>query len=104
MLWAIALASFLAIYVLKCRFRWVVLGAAVAGWLGARFAPAQFAGGAGHGGAQKGYGPALIDDDTPTPARALQPSRLAAGAGRGRGAVATADGALLVPRRAGTAR
>ena len=40
------------------------------GWLGARHAPAVFALGGGHSGAHQGYGPALIDDNTPTPAHA----------------------------------
>jgi chromate transporter len=84
LLWAIAIASFVAIYGLKLPFPLIVLGAAVLGWLGARFAPSQFAAGAGHGAAQKGYGPALIDDDTPTPEHArFKPSRLAAVLGAG---------------------
>ncbi len=70
LLWAVALASFVAIAVLKIPFPWVVLAAALTGWLGARWAPAQFAGGAGHAGAAASYGPALIDDHTPTPAHA----------------------------------
>jgi chromate transporter len=78
-LWAVALSSFVAIYFADVPFPAIVLGAAVAGWLGARFAPAQFAGGGGHGGAHKHYGVALIDDDTPTPAHArFRPARLAA--------------------------
>ncbi|WP_309678233.1 chromate efflux transporter [Polaromonas sp.] len=79
LLWAIAAISFMAIYLLDVPFPLIVLGAAVVGGLGARFAPAQFAGAAGHGAAKQGYGPALIDDDTPTPAHArFKPSRLAA--------------------------
>ena len=70
LLWAVALTSFVAIAVLKIAFPWVVLAAAVTGWLGARWAPAQFAGGGGHGAAAASYGPALIDDHTPTPAHA----------------------------------
>jgi len=70
LLWAVALASFVAIAVLKIPFPWVVLVAAVTGWLGARWVPAQFAGGGGHGSAVASHGPALIDDDTPTPAHA----------------------------------
>ncbi len=70
LLWAVALASFVAIAVLKIPFPWVVLAAAATGWLGARWVPAQFAGGGGHGNATASYGPALIDDDTPTPAHA----------------------------------
>ncbi len=70
LLWAVALASFVAIAVLKVPFPWVVLAAAVTGWLGARWSPAQFAGGGGHGSSVASYGPALIDDHTPTPAHA----------------------------------
>lgn len=70
LLWAVALTSFVAIAVLKIPFPWVVLAAAITGWLGARWAPGQFAGGGGHGTAAASYGPALIDDDTPTPAHA----------------------------------
>ena len=70
LLWAVALASFVAIAVLDVPFPWVVLCAAGVGWLGARFAPAQFSGAAAHAAAQASYGAALIDDDTPTPAHA----------------------------------
>ena len=51
-LWAIALLSFIAIAVLKIPFPWVVLGAALTGWIGSRVAPAQFASGGGHGSAK----------------------------------------------------
>ena len=71
LLWAISVASFLAIAVLHVPFPWVVMGAALAGWLGGRLAPAQFAGGGGHAAAAASHGPALIDDDTPTPPHAL---------------------------------
>jgi chromate transporter len=71
LLWAIALASFVAIAWLKIPFPLVVAAAALAGVLGGRWAPAQFAPGGGHGGAQKSWGPALIDDHTPTPPHAL---------------------------------
>lgn len=70
LLWLIALASFLAIAVLKVPFPWVVLGAALAGVAGGRYAPAQFATGGGHGAVKESHGPALIDDDTPTPPHA----------------------------------
>ena len=79
LLWAETLSSFVAIAVLAIPFPWVVLGAALTGWLGSRWAPAQFAGGGGHGSAKAGYGPALIDDDTPTPEHArFSRARLAA--------------------------
>ena len=71
LLWAISLASFLAIAVLHVPFPYVVAGAGLAGWIGGRFLPAQFGGGAGHGAAAASYGPALIDDHTPTPQHAL---------------------------------
>ena len=68
--WAIAVAAFVAIFALDLPFPLIVLGAGLAGWLGGRFLPAQFAVGGGHGVAGKGAGPALIDDQTPTPAHA----------------------------------
>ncbi|TWO70831.1 chromate efflux transporter [Caenimonas sedimenti] len=67
LLWAIAVASFVAIAVLEVPFPWVVAAAALTGVLGARFAPAQFAPGGNHGGAAKDWGPAVIDDHTPSP-------------------------------------
>jgi chromate transporter len=69
-LWAVAVASFVAVEVLHIGFPWVVAAAALVGWLGARAAPAQFSA-AGHASAgQAAALPALIDDDTPTPAHA----------------------------------
>ena len=69
-LWTVAATSFIAIFVFAVPFPAIVLGAALVGWLGARYAPGQFTGGAGHGAAKATYGPALIDDTTPTPAHA----------------------------------
>ena len=69
-LWAVAVASFVAVEFLKIGFPWVVAAAALVGWLGARAAPAQFSA-AGHTAAgQVAALPALIDDNTPTPAHA----------------------------------
>ena len=77
-LWAIAAMSFIAIYFLNLPFPLIVLSAAIIGWLGSRWAPAQFSGGGGHGAAKASYGPAMIDDDTPTPGHAcFKKSRLA---------------------------
>ncbi|MEI6720564.1 MAG: chromate efflux transporter, partial [Betaproteobacteria bacterium] len=70
-LWAISVAAFLAIYALALPFPLIVIGAGLIGALGGRFAPQVFAMGGGHGASKKGYGPALIDDDTPTPAHAI---------------------------------
>ena len=69
-LWAIAAASFVAIFALAVPFPAIVLAAAAIGWLGGRFLPARFQAGGSHGSAKVSYGPALIDDDTPTPPHA----------------------------------
>lgn len=70
LLWAIAGASFVAIFALNVPFPAIVLGAAAIGFIGGRIAPAKFQAGGGHGKAGKSYGAALIDDDTPTPEHA----------------------------------
>ncbi len=70
-MWAIATLAFLAIFALNMPFPLIVLAAALLGYLGGRFKPGLFLDGSGHGGAKQGYGPAFIDDDTPTPAHAL---------------------------------
>lgn len=69
-LWAIAAASFVAIFALQLPFPAIVLAAGVVGYVGSRVAPARFALGGGHGGADKSYGAALIDDHTPPPPHA----------------------------------
>jgi chromate transporter len=77
-LWAIAAASFVAIFLFNVPFPLIVGVAALIGYLGGRFAPALFAAGGGHGAAKAGYGPAVIDDHTPTPAHArFRPGALA---------------------------
>jgi chromate transporter len=70
-LWAIAAAAFVAIAVLHLPFPAIVLGAALVGYAGGQLAPAKFAAGGGHTASGASYGPALIDDDTPTPPHAL---------------------------------
>ncbi len=69
-MWAIAAASFVAITALNVPFPAIVLAAALVGYMGSKRWPGVFALGSGHGAAKAGYGPALIDDDTPTPAHA----------------------------------
>ncbi|MEJ6005260.1 chromate efflux transporter [Paucibacter sp. AS339] len=69
-LWVIAWLAFVAIFALKAPFPLIVLLASAVGWLGAQRWPEVFALGGGHGGGKAHYGPALIDDDTPTPAHA----------------------------------
>ncbi len=70
-LWAIATASFVAIFALNVPFPFIVLGAAVIGFFGGRVAPEIFRVGGGHGKTIDSYGVALIDDNTPTPAHAV---------------------------------
>jgi chromate transporter len=70
LLWAMAALSFLAIFALVAPFPLIVLVAAILGGIGGKLAPHKFAVGGGHGAAKASYGPALIDDDTPTPEHA----------------------------------
>jgi len=80
-LWAIAAMSFVAIAGFQLPFPWVVLAAALTGWLGQRLVPAQFAVAGGHGAAWPAAArpAAWLDDDTPTPPHArYRPRRLAA--------------------------
>jgi chromate transporter len=69
-MWGIAATAFVAIFAFDAPFPAIVLAAGLIGHFGARMAPKVFALGGGHGSAKAGYGPALIDDDTPTPAHA----------------------------------
>jgi len=69
-LWAIAAAAFVAIFAFDLPFPAIVLGAAMVGVIGGRLAPGRFASGGGHGGTAASAGPAVVDDDTPTPAHA----------------------------------
>ena len=69
-LWAVAVASFVAIEFLHIGFPWIVGAAAIVGWVGSQLAPAQFAS-AGHSSSAQAYAlPAVIDDTTLTPAHA----------------------------------
>jgi len=70
-LWGLAAASFAAIFALDAPFPLIVLVAGLVGHFGGRVAPEVFRTGGGHGSAQKTFGPALIDDHTPTPPHAL---------------------------------
>ncbi len=69
-MWALAATSFVAIFALGVPFPAIVLVAALIGYAGSRLAPQVFALGGHHGATAAGYGPALIDDHTPTPAHA----------------------------------
>ena len=95
-LWAISVAAFVAIYAFALPFPVIVIGAGIIGAIGGRFAPHVFAMGGGHGASKKEYGPAIIDDDTPTPAHATyRLSRVAAYALGGLALWALAMGALV---------
>ena len=69
-LWGIAAVSFVVMSGLQLPFPLIVGAAALAGLVGGRNAPAAFALGGGHRAGQASYGPALIDDRTPTPEHA----------------------------------
>jgi chromate transporter len=64
-LWAIAGASFIAIFFFDIPFPAIVSIAALLGFLGGRYMPEKFHVGGGHGVSSKSYGSALIDDDSP---------------------------------------
>ena len=70
-LWAIAAAAFVAIFAFKLPFPAIIIAAGLVGYFGGRYAPGIFASASQHGAARAEYGPALIDDATPTPAHAL---------------------------------
>ena len=70
-MWALAGASFLAMWFWNVPFPAIVLAAGLLGYLGARLAPPYFS--STHPAskaAPRRYGPALIDDDTAPPAHA----------------------------------
>ncbi|MBQ5963393.1 chromate efflux transporter [Massilia sp. ZL223] len=67
---AIAVAAFIAIALLDLPFPLIVLGAALLGLAGGRLWPHRFQPGGAHPGESRHYGPAVLDDDTPTPEHA----------------------------------
>ncbi|WP_033134865.1 chromate transporter, partial [Acinetobacter sp. MN12] len=70
-LWAIAALAFVAIFFFNLPFPLIVLSAAIIGYLASKKYPSFFTGGSSHQQGKKDYGPALIDDDTPTPEHAI---------------------------------
>jgi chromate transporter len=96
-MWGIAAASFVAIFAFDTPFPAIVLAAALAGHFGAKRWPMVFSLGGGHAGAGTGYGPALIDDHTPTPEFArFSRRRLALVLGTGLGLWLAGMAALLL--------
>ena len=69
-LWALAVASLVAIGVFNAPFPAIVAVAALVGYVWGRWQPGAFKAGGGHAASGKRLGPALIDDDTPTPEHA----------------------------------
>ncbi len=65
-LWAIAAAAFTAIFAFHAPFPAIIIAAGIAGYL----TPGKFSSGGGHAGAHASFGPALIDEHTPTPEHA----------------------------------
>lgn len=63
-LWAVAAASFVAIFALHVPFPAIVIGAGIVGYLGGRFVPEYFRSHTGHSKTEKSFGAALIDDHT----------------------------------------
>jgi len=70
LLMGLAAAAFIAIFAFNVPFPAIILAAGLVGYMGGKYSPDKFAAGGGHGKAGKQIGPALIDDDTPTPVHA----------------------------------
>lgn len=69
-LFLIAVASFIAIFILKIPFPFIVATAALIGFIGGIYRPQNFHINKAHGKTNISYGAALIDDHTPTPEHA----------------------------------
>ncbi|WP_447965298.1 chromate efflux transporter [Nitrospira sp. Ecomares 2.1] len=69
-LWAIAAASFVAIFALNVPFPAIILLAGLTGHFGGGIAPDTFRAGGGHNQIEMSVGSTLIDDDTPPPEHA----------------------------------
>jgi chromate transporter len=69
-LWLIAALAFIAIFAFAVPFPVIVVTAALIGVAGGRVLPHAFAPGGMHAAAEAAHAPAVIDDDTPTPAHA----------------------------------
>jgi chromate transporter len=67
---AMAALAFLAIFAFDVPFPYIVVAAGIIGYIGSHFIPEKFVAGGHHGGAEKSFGAALIDDNTPVPEHA----------------------------------
>ena len=70
LLWGIAIAAFVATFAANVPFPAIVAMAALIGYVGGKRYPDQFKVGGSHGSSAKSFGPALIDDHTPSPEHA----------------------------------
>lgn len=70
-LWGIAALAFITIFVFNLPFPLIVLVAAAIGYFASKKYPTLFVDGGSHQQSKKDYGPAIIDDNTPTPAHAV---------------------------------
>jgi chromate transporter len=70
LMWAIAAAAFLAIFIANLPFPMIVGAAALVGYVGGRVAPGKFNAAVSHAKTGGAAGSALIDDETPAPLHA----------------------------------
>lgn len=70
-LWTISALAFIAIFAFRLPFPAIILAAGLIGHFGGRISPRYFRTGGGHGSKKNDFGPALIDDNSPTPPHAL---------------------------------
>jgi chromate transporter len=75
LLWAFAVAAFVAIFAFGAPFPAIVAAAALAGAVGARLVPHVFDGSGDHGHAGKSSGAALIGDEAPPPHARFSPAQ-----------------------------
>lgn len=67
---ALAVLAFIAIFAFDIPFPYIVLMAAIIGYVGSHISPRYFDAGSHHGASKETYGPAIIGDDTPPPEHA----------------------------------
>ena len=67
LLMSIALAAFVSLFVFHISFPYIIIAAALIGWVGHHFIPDAFKASGGHDASGEQHGKALIDDDTPPP-------------------------------------